>query len=126
EGDALLRRDREAEFHPGARPADQPRPPARERVHQGLAGVQKPMRCSPLGVGFLVLLATVSAAGAALAQERPTEEELFGGAQPPPAPPAPSAPAQPESRDEELLGHPGAVPKRSESAAPENPLTIGG
>ncbi|HET6148783.1 MAG TPA: hypothetical protein VFH68_14700 [Polyangia bacterium] len=82
----------------------------------------------------------------AFAQDRPSENDMFGGppAAPPteskptddkpttPAPPAPAAPpasvapTSPASRDDLLLGNPDAGPQLSSSAAPENPLTIGG
>jgi hypothetical protein len=98
--------------------------------------------------GALVLLAiALAAAPPARAQDRPAEEDIFGGekkepppvspAAPPagePAPPAPPAEPPPSTppgsgdstRDDAILGTPDAAPRLSTEVAPSDPLRIGG
>lgn len=92
---------------------------------------------------FAVLAVLLGGAGPALAQqpERPREEDLFGGprkdekpeekGEEKPAPPAEGKPdgvgGAEQARDEALMGGDPSAPTRlSETAAPDNPLTIGG
>lgn len=75
--------------------------------------------------------------GSAWAQSRPGEDDLFGGdaakpaeTKPGDAKPAEQKPAEgptaPEGRDDRLLGDPGKATELSRTAAPEDPLKIGG
>jgi hypothetical protein len=102
------------------------------------------------GIGRLLALVVVLAAGGAQAEERPADDEIFGGGdKPAPAEPAPasSAPYVPptakpapvndmtlpsppprdgDARDELNLGDPKAATRLSSDVAPEDPLKIGG
>jgi hypothetical protein len=108
------------------------------------------------GRRFTLIVAALLIAAPAYAQDRPPEEDLFGGGDKKPAPkpeepaktegaPKPAtapegpatkggdegagahAPAAAEAgRDQAMLGDANAAPKLSEDAAPDNPLTIGG
>lgn len=105
-------------------------------------------------IGRMVIAAVLTAATAASARadDRPSEQDIFGGAASTPSPPAPGAPAAPETasapppaagppasapaaaaasgggtaRDQELLGGNGDAKFLSDYVAPENPLQIGG
>jgi hypothetical protein len=92
--------------------------------------------------GQAAALCVLLAAGAARAQERPREEDIFAApdrkpeppaeprpAEPPrpPAPPPPGPPAaQADPRDALNLGEPEAATRLSAETAPDNPLIIGG
>ncbi|WP_242393975.1 hypothetical protein [Anaeromyxobacter oryzisoli] len=104
------------------------------------------MTRSPRLLAAALLAAALGAAGPAVAQDRPSEEELFGPAPPPAQPAAPSAPAPAgeqappgppapsDAREAEMFGSsgsPNAVPPPPEriverARAQENPLVIGG
>jgi hypothetical protein len=91
-----------------------------------------------------LLLAVAGLAGSAHAQERPSENEMFGAPVPAPVPtpdPAPASVPAPETatatattsagetkdaRDQLNLGAPDAAPRLSAEVAPEDPLKIGG
>ena len=84
----------------------------------------------------LIAAALGLAADSALAQDRPTEDELFGSP-PPQSPPSEKTPPatepapaeQPPSRDDAILGAPGErarAPASPETRSIENPLALGG
>src|SRR5580692_12100134 len=102
-----------------------------------------------------VALLTVALMGRARAEDRPSEQDLFGGGAPTPTPSAPATTAPPSpvtgapgppspavsappaaapaseaaggtARDQELLGGSGDAKFLSDYVAPENPLQIGG
>ncbi|HVZ75189.1 MAG TPA: hypothetical protein VHJ20_22570 [Polyangia bacterium] len=90
-------------------------------------------------LGTVALALGLLASGAAHAQDRPSDADMFGGgdekagapaapapAQPPAAAPAAAAPAAGDDRDQSLLTG-GALPEHlSDYQAPDNPLSIGG
>jgi hypothetical protein len=85
-------------------------------------------------------LVPLLAAGSVRGQERPSEEDIFGGSPPsaeppasdteasppPPSPPAALAPTATDARDDLNLGDPTAATRFSDELAPEDPLKFGG
>lgn len=78
------------------------------------------MRALPLVAVLLV------SALPAEAQERPTDEELFGAPREEEAPTPRPAPESDDARDEAAFGQDRSIGETSQALAPENPLTIGG
>src|SRR6185503_10027140 len=89
-GDPLLRRGREGQPDAGDDQGGRPQVAAREPVHEGLAREQIAVRRLLAG-GFAALLAAWT--GSAWAQDRPSEQDIFGGTAPKPA--TPGAPDKP-------------------------------
>ena len=120
-----------------------PNPPAMGRGEQSSPAPRAIRRLA--GGGFAALLAAWT--GVAWAQDRPSEQDIFGGAAPTPAtpdnsatPPSPDANQPPSStppaaaadatggtdRDRSVLNATGETQHLSDYQAPENPLQIGG
>src|SRR5260370_41164330 len=144
-GDPDLRRGGEGQVHDRPDQNCRPAAPRDQHFHQSLVREQKSMIASPRG--WAVLASLVAIALPARAQQRPSEEELFGPA-PDGGTPAPRGTAGPSperatetpassledatikgeerSRDQRALSSPPTSDLFASEPNRDNPLTIGG